>query len=277
MRNKLKQFVKPARKRWFTFVNFIPKRVRIVFGVLCMTALMLVSTFFPFITYWYVFTILIIIVAYFVTYFGVFEGIDGMEWVMLFIMPVLLSLGLYFAFSLIPVRWLTRLPFLFTFSLLFYAVLLTSNIFNIGVEKSLQLYRAAFTVNYLLQSILVFAITMVLTSLGLGYALNSLLIFGVATLLATQLIWTVKLNISFDRSLIKFGFLLGLFATELFIAVSFIPLQENIVALLVSASYYSIGGILYHHFDQRLFRNVVREYVFVLCFVAFIAFLTIQW
>ncbi|MCA9372061.1 hypothetical protein KC726_04135 [Candidatus Woesebacteria bacterium] len=275
--DSLFQYTKPLRLRWFRMINFIPKRIRIVTGVLAMTTLMLMSTFFSFSSSWFIFFIIIVCASFFVTYVGIFEGISGIEWVMLFVMPVFLSLALYFAFSLIPVRWLTRIPFLFLFALLFYAVLLTSNIFNIGVERSLQLYRAAFSINYLLQTIIVFAFTIVIASLRVGFLLNGFLLFVVIFFLTFQLIWSVKPSDTNDHSLYLYGLLAGIVMAELFIALSFIPIKINIAALVVSAVFYSLGGVLYHHYNERLFKNIIREYIFVLCFVIVIAFLTIQW
>src|SRR5690606_13810906 len=115
-----------------------------------MTLTLTVSTFFPFSEWRWLFGFILIIVSYMTTYIAVFEGIDGVEWYMLFLMPICLAIALYVFYSLLPVRWLTRLPFLFLFALTYYAMLLASNILNIGVDKSLQLYRAAFSVNYLM-------------------------------------------------------------------------------------------------------------------------------
>ena len=104
----------------------------------------------------------------------VFEGIDGVELIMLFIMPVIFVLSLYVFYSLLPVRWLTRLPFLALFSLGYYAMLLSSNIFNIGVEKSIQLYRAAFSVNYISLTLIIFVLYIVLLSFRLNFFISRL-------------------------------------------------------------------------------------------------------
>ena len=61
---------------------------------------------------------------------------------MLFLLPILLSVAMYLFYFLFPVRWLTRIPFVLVYGISMYAVLLSSNIFNVGVEKNLQLFLA---------------------------------------------------------------------------------------------------------------------------------------
>lgn len=281
MKLKLPQVLQQSRekvyKRWFRFINYIPKRVRIVASTLFMTGLLLVTTFFPFTESWYYFIPLIIVTSYLATYIAIFEGIDGVEWYMLFIMPVLLTLALYLFFSLLPVRWLTRLPYLVLFSLTYYAILLTSNIFNIGVEKSLQLFRAAFSVNYLFQTFMVFLLMLVTLSFKQNFFVNALSVAIFTSLLAAQLFWTVNPNDTLQKEVVRYGNGVGLLMTELAIILSFLPLKTNVAALVCAATYYTISGIIYHHLDGRLYKNVAREYIFVFACVIFIAMLTLQW
>lgn len=270
-------YFEPLYKKWFNFINLIPKRIRVVMCTGVMTLSLLVSTFFPFSEWWWLFSIFLLIMAYFTTYIAVFEGIDGVEWYMLFIMPIFLTLALYIFYSLLPVRWLTRLPFLFLFGLTYYAMLLASNILNIGVDKSLQLYRAAFSVNYLMQVFIVFLLTQVSLTFKLSFILNGLILFVIGFILSLQLYWSVNPERIFNKKLLLYGAGMGLLLLELAVVVSFIPFKTNVAALIFTALYYSLNGIIYHYLDGRLFKNTVREYAFVSIFVFFIALLTLNW
>lgn len=275
--HKIIAYFEPTYDRWFNFINFIPKRIRVVMCTGIMTLSLLVSTFFPFSEWWWFFGIALILIAYFTTYIAVFEGIDGVEWYMLFIMPIFLTIALYIFYSLLPVRWLTRIPFLFLFGLTYYAMLLASNILNIGVDKSLQLYRAAFSVNYLMQVFIVFLLTQVSLTFKLSFILNGGILFFIGTILALQLYWSVNPEATFNRKLLLFSIGMGILLFELAVIVSFIPFKTNVAALIYTALYYSLNGIVYHYLDGRLFKNTVREYAFVSIFVFFIAFLTLNW
>jgi hypothetical protein len=270
-------FFQAVYKRWFRFVNFIPKRIRVVVCTGIVTATLLVSTFFPFGSTWWFFIILLSFVSYATTYIAIFEGIDGVEWYMLFIVPIILTISLYLFYSLLPVRWLTRLPFLLLFALSYYAILLTSNIFNIGVEKSLQLYRAAFSVNFLMQVLIIFLVMQVTLTFKQHFAMNAIAMFLSSSLLSLQLFWTVNPEAQFNRNLLLYSNASGFILLQIAVMLSFIPFKTNVAALIFTAGYYSIAGIMYHRLENTLFKNVIREYSFVIGFVFLVAILTLRW
>ena len=263
--------------RWVRFVNYIPKRIRIIIVTFIMTTVLALATFFPFNSTWMYFILFLTVIAYLTSYLAIFEGIDGTEMIMLFIMPVLFVLSLYVFYSLLPVRWLTRIPFLALFSLGYYAMLLCSNIFNIGVEKSIQLYRAAFSVNYISQTLAIFIIAIVILSFRLNYFLTSMFMGGVMFITSMQILWTVDLNEHIERKILIYSGVVSLLLFELMILLSFVPLAINVYALIVTTAYYSIIGIVTNYIGDRLYKTVIREYVFVLIFVIIIALLTVQW
>ncbi len=262
-------------KRWVRFVNYIPKRIRIIVMTLLMTSIVTIATFFPFTSSWEYFLVILAVTAYVTTYIAVFEGIDGVELIMLFIMPVIFVLSLYVFYSLLPVRWLTRLPFLALFSLGYYAMLLSSNIFNIGVEKSIQLYRAAFSVNYISQTLIIFVFSIVLLSFRLNFFISSIFLGGVMFITSVQILWTVKLSEHIYKDMLMYSGVTSIIMIEFMILLSFIPLAINVYALIVTTGYYSISGILTNHVGDRLFKAVIREYVFVFFFVIAIGLLTL--
>lgn len=265
------------KQKAFSFINVIPKRIRIVIATLFMMLLLTISSFFTFTESWFIFIPIIFLVSYITTYFAVFEGIDRVEWYMLFVVPIMLAIALYLFYSLLPVRWLTRLPFLILFSLGYYAVLLTMNIFNVGVERSLQLYRAAFSINYLTQTFIVFLFVLVILSFRLNFILNAFIISFLAWTISMQLFWSVKLEKTFDKQIVVFSNILALLLFEVALLASFMPLRINVIALILTAFYYSLSGIAYNYLADRLFKNTLREYAFVIIFVLFITVLTLQW
>lgn len=254
----------------------LPRRIRFVISSMILTVLILVTTFFEFEQIWF-FLPLIILSVFVCTWFAVLEGISKVELFVLFIMPLFFTIFMYFFYFLFPVRWLTRVPLLIIYGFSIYAILLTSNIFNVGVEKNIQLYRAGFTVNYLYQTMIIFLITEVLMSFRLPFFLNSLAIFLAALPLAVQLLWTVHPQSNIEKRTWFYGVILALLILQVALTFSFLPLRSTIYSLLVTASYYSLGGLMYHYIDNKLFKQTIREYVFVLLFVIGIVLLTIPW
>lgn len=259
-----------------TWIEKIEKRTRFIISTVVLTLLLLVSTFFFFDRAW-LFIPIFIVAAYVCTYFSIYEGISHIEWFTLFLMPILVTISFYFFYFLFPTRWITRIPFIIFYSISVYAMFLVSNIFNVGVEKSLQLYRAAFSVNYFYQSLMVFLFASLILSLKLNFFLGGLLFFVLGTVMATHLFWSIKLEMHWERHVVCLGLLVGFILFQVGILASFIPLQSSIMALLLSSVYYSVGGLVYLHLDERLFKETVREYLFVLIFVLGIVILTINW
>jgi len=254
----------------------IEKRLRLAISVVLLTFLMLFSTFFYFDkALFFIFAFLLI--TYFLTYFSLIEKIEKISWLTLFLMPVLLTISFYLFYFLFPSRWLTRLPFLFAYGISIYAVLLCSNIFNVGVEKSLQLYRAAFSINFFYQTLISFLIFNIIFSLKEIFYINLILVGGVVYLLSFQLFWTIKLDKKPEREVFDFAFLTALILAEVSVLVSFIPLPSTSVSLFLTGTFYSIAGIFYNYFDKKLFKETIREYVFVWIFIFLITLLSISW
>ncbi|OGK17842.1 hypothetical protein A3G67_02850 [Candidatus Roizmanbacteria bacterium RIFCSPLOWO2_12_FULL_40_12] len=266
----LKEFVKKP-PRWMYRVE---KRFRFVISVGIMTVAMLFATFFFFDKAW-LFIPLFILISYCLVFYSILEGVEKLEWIMLFLMPVIFTVSLYFFYFLFPVRWLTRLPFVAIYAISFYALLLTSNIFNVGAEKNLQLYRAAFSVNYFFQTFVAFLLFNILFSLRQDFIFNGLAVGVLVLPLAVQLLWSIKLDLALDRQIVLYGLFLALLLMQLGIFVSFVPFRSSVASLLLAASYYSFTGLTTAYLDNRLFKNTVREYLFVLAFVFAISILTI--
>lgn len=254
----------------------IEKRIRFVISTALLSVLLLISTFF-FFDKAFLFVPLLILGSYLGTFFAVLEGIEKIEWYMLFIVPVLLSVALYLFYFLFPVRWLTRIPFILVYSISMYAALLSSNIFNVGVEKNLQLYRAGFSVNYLLQTMVFFLLGNVLASFHWGFLANALVFGLLAAAMSIQLYWSIRLDMHMRKEVFNHTWLTAVLIAQGSLLLSFLPLQESLFALVISVLYYCIAGLTHLHLDERLFQQNVREYATILIVILAILFLSVKW
>ncbi|MFH0773407.1 MAG: hypothetical protein V1922_03800 [bacterium] len=254
----------------------IEKRIRFVISTVSLTLLLLVSTFFFFDKAVF-FLPLLILASYCATFFSLFEGIEKIEWYMLFLMPVLLSVAMYLFYFLFPVRWLTRIPFILIYGISMYAMLLSSNIFNVGVEKNLQLYRAGFSVNYFIQTMVFFLLGNVLASFHWGFLANTLVFSLLSGAMSLQLYWSIKLDMHIRKEVLNHAWLTALIVGEGSLLLSFLPLQESMFALVIAVLYYCVAGLTHLHLDERLFKHSVREYATILIVILVILFLSISW
>lgn len=275
MKRFFKTFLKQIKFPLFNrLAGKIEKRLRFVISSIFLTALVLISTFFSF-DYVWVFVPIFILLSYFFTYFSLLEDIEKVEWTTLFIMPVIFTVVCYSFYFLFPVRWLTRVPYLFIYAVSMYALFLTSNIFNVGVEKSLRLYKAAFSVNYFYQTFLIFLSSNIIFSLREYFIVNAVGVGVVSFTLAMQLFWTIKLDLELSTEVRNHALFVGLLMAETALVLSFLPLQGSVLSLILASTYYSLGGLTSAHLDSRLFKSTVREYVVVLVFVWLVAGLTL--
>ena len=235
---------------------------------------MLISTFYSN-DKMIVFIPIFLLSAYFFTYFSILQGIKGIEWFTLFIIPTTLTLTVYLFYLFIPTRWLTRLPLLIIYEIFIYASLLTANIFNVGVKKNLKLYRAAFSVNFLLQVIIIFFFATLIFGLKLNFVFNTVILASVVCILSMQFFWSVNPLEQLKREIIKLSFFIAMIIGELISVFSFLPIQTSIFALLVASVYYSLAGLFYLYLDERLFKERIREYLIVLVFIFIVVLLSL--
>ena len=254
----------------------IEKRIRFVISTVGLAAILLISTFF-FFDKAFIFIPLLILASYGASFFSIYEGIEKIEWYMLFLMPVLLSVAMYLFYFLFPVRWITRIPFIFIYAISMYAVFLSFNIFNVGVEKNLQLYRAGFSVNYFIQTMVFFIVGNVVASFHWGFLANALIFGLLAGAMSLQLYWSIRLDMHLRKEVISHMLLTALLVAEGSLLLSFFPLQESIFALVLAVLYYCIAGLTHLYLDERLFKHSITEYASILIVILTILFLSLSW
>jgi hypothetical protein len=254
----------------------ISKRYRLILSVLILTLLFLFSTFF-FFDKAIIFVPLLLIGSFLAVLFVIFDEIYSFGYFTFFFMPTFLSLIFYLFYFLFPGRWLTRFPFVFFYAVSLYANLLITNIFYIGVEKNLQLYRAAFSVNFLYQNILAFFFFNVLFSFHQTFLINMIFSALVVFALAIHLFWSIRLKKYLEKRVLDFSILLAVIIAEVSFVISIVPVRTTVAALFLTAVYYSLAGIFYHYLDNKLFKETIREYLIVLIFVFIITVLTLSW
>jgi len=249
------------------------KRVRLVISTLLMSVLFLFSTFF-FFDKAFIFIPLLIIFTYLLTFFALLEGIEKNEWFMLFLMPILFTVAAYLFYFLFPVRWLTRIPFIVIYGTSIYALLLASNIFNVGVEKNLQLYRAGFSVNYFFQTVIFFLMANVIASFHWGFLANAIVFSALAFVLSFQLYWSIRLDLHIRREVFQYALLTTLIVGEVSMLLSLLPVEASIYGLAISVCYYCVAGLTHLFIDERLFKHSLREYITILVVIGIIVFLS---
>ncbi len=266
--------LKTVKKSIFKKFQRIPTRIRFAISTLALTFVTGVSTLY-FMEEMPIFIPLLILSTYVMTYFALLEDIEKVEWFFLFVMPIAFTILSYSFYLLFPVRWLTRAPFLIFYAVSIYALLLSSNIFNVGVKKTLRLYRAAFSINFLYQTIVLFFFFNLLFSLRLSFLYNAVLTFIAVYILAIQVLWSVNPSLEVDAEVSHMSLLISVFLAEAVIVLSFININVSIFALFLVSFYYLLTGLSYAYLTQMFFKKNIQGYIISFAFVTVITLISL--
>lgn len=205
------------------------------------------------------------------------EGLGGVKWLTVLILPVLFTVGVGLFFFLIPGNWLTRFLVALVFAGGMYVLLLTENIFAVAAIRTIQLLRSAHAAGFLLTLVTAFFLYDTILSFRLSFWFNFLLVGLVSLLLFLSSLWSVNLEEKITLRLWLYSFSLTLILAEMALAFSFWPVTITSGSLFLVTSMYILLGLSQHQLSGRLFKRTVTEYLAVGAAVLFIMLLTTHW
>lgn len=217
------------------------------------------------------------ILAYLLSLWALWEGINKLKAVLLIALPTLFALAVASYYFLLPVRWLTRLPVAVIFALTFYTLLLSQNVFNVASIRTIPLYRAASTTVFILTLITAYLLFNVLFSFNLLFLWNFLWVFALSFPLVLQVVWSIEMEERLSGLSLVYSAILSLIVAEVGLALSFWPISHTMASLVLSTVLFVALGIGTHTLRDRLGRGVVWEYIGWGVLVFLIATLTTSW
>lgn len=218
------------------------------------------------------------LIAFFLSWYALREEMFGIKHLMLLTLPTLFTLAVSYFYFLVPVRWITRLPFAFFFALGFYAILLTENIFSVAATtRTIQLIRAAQAVGFYLTLITVFLLFDIIFSLRLPFYANFASVFLISFLLILPSLWQVQMEERIGKLVWYFSLLLSLVLAEFALSFSFWPIKALTEAIFLASVFYTLLGISQYYLAEKLFRRATVEFLVVAGIIFILTFLTTSW
>lgn len=211
------------------------------------------------------------IASYFLSAWSLREGMSKIGWLTILSLPTIFTAAIGFFYFLIPGSILVRIGVSMAFSIIFYFLLLTENIFAVAAVRTIQLLRSAHAASFLLSLVAAFFIFNTIFSFRLSFWWNFILIFVCAFPICLQFFWSINLQDKIDRDLLAESLIVALVLAEISVALSFWPMSGANVALGLVAILYACLGLYQHLFSDRLFKKTVIEYLLV----GFIIFLVV--
>lgn len=217
------------------------------------------------------------ILTYLLSAWSLREGVSGIEWLTVLILPTLFTAGVGLFYFLLPASWLARLPVAVLYGLGLYALLLTENIFSVAAIRNIQLLRSAHAVGFLLTLLTAFFLYDTILSFRLSFWLNFVFVFLVSLPLFLQGLWSVKLEEKISGQIWFYSLALSLIVAEGALALSFWPVTVSAGSLALITIMYVVLGLTQHYLSQRLFKRTINEYLTVGIVVLAVIILTTHW
>lgn len=217
------------------------------------------------------------IFALFLAVFSLWGELTGIKYFLLLLLPVYFVGGASLFYFLLPVRWLTRLPFAAAFGISVYLLMLTANIYNVAAIRTIALHRAARAVGMLFSLVAAFFLINVLLSLHLPFYLNAIGVGLVCTPLYLVELWSVELDEFISQKVAVFTGVFTLATVEVATVFSLWPLAPINNALILVTVMYVLLGVGQYVIAGGLKPRMVYEYVGVATLVALVVLLTTRW
>lgn len=223
------------------------------------------------------------LLAYVLSLWALWEGINKTKALVLLILPVFYTIAVASFFYVLPLRWFTKLFVAAFFGLSFYLLLLAQNVFNVAAIRTIPLYRAASTAAFVLTVFSGLCIYSVIQALNLPFYWNGVLVMILSFPLILQLLWSTKMEESISPLILMQSFVLSLLLGEFALAFSFWPSTVQIrsfaIASVLTSAMYVLVGITTHHLRERLGRREVWEYLgfgSIVWVIAFVMTLSVE-
>ncbi len=219
----------------------------------------------------------LVLATIFLSTFALWGELAGVKYFLLLLLPVYFVAGASLFYLLLPVRWLTRLPFAMLFGISVYLLMLTSNIYNIAAIRTIALLRAAHAVGLLFSLIATFFLSNVLFSLHWPFFLVTLCIFLISMPLYLVGLWSYELENFISRKVFNFAFTLGILTSQAALILSFWPIAPINGALAICTIMYALLGLSSLHFEDKLKGRVVVEHLAITLVVFIVIIISTGW
>jgi len=198
------------------------------------------------------------------------EALRGSVWLVSWILPSFFTVGVGLFYFLLPSSVLTAVPVIIFYFIGIYALFLSENIFSVAAIRTIQLFRSASAVSFLLTLLTSFLLFDTVFSFRSKFYLNCLFVFFISYFLFLQGIWSVNLEEKLTRKLIFISLFLSFGIGEIALILSFWPTSTTLISLFLTSLVYVTLGLTQAKLSGRLFKKTIDEYLVVGLSVLFV-------
>lgn len=241
---------------------FLTKRRKFIFSALLLTAGFTFIQLAAFTNrYTAIFVLSLLTIP--LTLWSLREALRGPIWLASWILPMFFTAGVGLFYFLLPGSLLTAIPVILIYFVGMYVLFLSENIFAVAAIRTIQLFRSASAVGFLLTLITSFLLYDTVFSFRLPFYQNGLLVLLISFFLFLHGTWAVNLEERISGQILFYSFLLALAMGEIALVLSFWPTAITLGSLFLTSLVYVSLGIVQAKLSDRLFKKTVKEYLTV--------------
>lgn len=233
--------------------------------------------------------------SYVLSVWVLFDDLKGIEWLTLIVLPVMFTLGSALFANFLPnsvprlfgkvfevemaimLAGIFRFVYYVFFAIGLYGILLIENIFSVASIRTIQLFRAAKSVNFILTLITSLFFFTAIFSLRLPFWLISSGSFLISFVLSFPTFWSVDLKNNYMSEVGKFSITVGWLVAIVACALSFWPVKPFMGGLMLTSVLYALLGVLEQRLSAKVYLESAVEYMATVLIIVVIGFLTTSW
>jgi len=241
------------------------------------------------------FSIAISVFSYVLSVWVLFDDLKGIEWLTLMVLPVMFTLGCALFANFLPavvprmfgmsfqletgilLAGVVKAIYFLLYAVGMYGVLLIENIFSVASIRTIQLFRAARSVNFILSLVTSLCFFTVAFSLKMEFWWVGLIVFLVSFILSFPSFWSVEIKNSLRSEISRYALATSWVVTISAIALCFWPIKPFMGGLLLTSILYACLGTLEQRLTSRVYLESVLEYGLTVLVIVVIGFLTTSW
>ena len=234
-------------------------------------------------------------VAYILSVWVLFDDLKGVEWLTLMVLPTMFTLGSGLFSNFLPsavprmfgrafqlesallLAGMFKIIYFVLFAVGMYGVLLIENIFSVASIRTIQLFRAAKSVNFILTLISSLFFYTVALSFKLPFWWVMTMVFVTSFILCFPSLWSVDLKGDLVKEAIRYSLAMSWVIAIASVALSFWPVKPFMGGLMLTSLLYGLLGVMEQRLSTRVYMESLWEYGVTVAIIMAIGFLTTSW
>jgi hypothetical protein len=191
------------------------------------------------------------------------EALKGPVWLFSWFLPMLFTAGVGFFYFLLPGSFYTIIPVIILYFLGMYILFLSENIFSVASIRTIQLFRSASAVSFLLSLFVSFLLYDIVYSFRFPFYINMGLIYLISFMIFLHWCWSINLEEKVSKKIVVYSLVFSLGLSQIAGAISFWPMTVVASSILLTSIVYVVLGLSQADLSSRLFSKTIKEYLMI--------------